>query len=140
MVKKVRQLTRESIQDAHVIIHQWCAVNEVDPSDVACIMYGLHVLVPALVALLFLRYPWLRPALILGMVCLVIIQMTSGVCPVAKLEWRLDPDLEAITWQGLDMIPGVTQSKAVKFYVMMATTTSALLLMLIVARLFPNGI
>ena len=132
-----RKFSRETIRDVHVVLNGL----PVSRTTLSSALYAVHITVPIVAMYLFVRYPALRPVVATCLGLVVAGQLYSRVCPIAKLEWSIDPLMENITWKGAELLNCIAPvNKTIKFWYMVTTTAFGLVMLWIVARLFPNGI
>jgi hypothetical protein len=132
-----RKFSRETIRDLHVVLNS----TGLQRDTISTVLYTIHIVVPIVSAFLYLLYPALRPTIVVCIVLVVLTQLYSRTCPMAKLEWSVDPSLEKITWKGAEVFNCVTTvNKSIRFYFMVITTTFGLMSLWVVSYLFPKGL
>lgn len=106
------------------------------------LIYLWHLWVPLFGLLVFMVFPTLRPAISLFIALVLLSQFLFKTCVIAKLEWKVMPEAEGVTWTTADIgkVINVQITKTVRFWWMVWCTSCALVSLYVIHRLMPDGL
>lgn len=132
-----KEVGRDAIRD----IHLWLETSGLSRSTLFTLVFALHLLSPILTIYLFIVSPRARPLVVFALCIVVYVQLATRTCPIAKIEWSLDPRMETVTWNGAEVLNEFWDvNKRFKFYFMIVTTLFGVVWMTLVARYLPRGL
>lgn len=133
-----RRLCRDLVRDLHVLLQ----CTGLSRSSIFAALYAVHIMVPILCLYLYLTRPWFRPVMFAGLAMVIATQLYARTCPIAKLEWSIEPGAEKVTWKGAEILDQFVPvvNKQLKFRYMVGTTVTGLAFLVLVSRFLPTGL
>ena len=106
------------------------------------LIYLWHLWVPLIGLFVFMVFPELRPAIGLFITFVLISQFLFRTCVIAKLEWKIMPEADGVTWTTADIgkYVGVKITKTVRFWWMVWCTACALVSLYLIHWFMPDGL
>jgi hypothetical protein len=134
----LRCVSHEMIHTAHI----WLFRLGLSRLTLFTLIYIWHLWIPLIGLLIFIMFPVLRPAIAVFITMVLISQLLFRTCVVAKLEWKIMPEADGVTWTTADIIKliGIKITKPVRFWWMIWCTSCALLFLYVIHWVLPDGL